>query len=151
MKKWLIMSVTTVCAVSLLAGCTPGNNTTGATVTGAAAGGLLGAALFSGAGGWMGVAAGALIGGVIGNQIGQHMDRQDEQNMQRAITTVPVGEQASWTNDKDITYVVRPVKQYHSKGRYCREYKTSIKIDGQWKRAFGKACRMPDGAWKVVS
>ncbi len=151
MKKLVAVAVSTVCAVSLLSGCTPGNNTTGSTVVGAAAGGLLGAAVFSGPGSWIGVAAGALIGGVVGNQVGQYMDRQDKANMQRAISTVPVGQKATWTNSKDVTYTVQPIKQYHKKGHYCREYKTSIKIDGKWKRAYGTACRKPDGSWKIVS
>lgn len=153
MKKWQVVAVASACSLSLvgLTGCTPGNNTQGATLAGAAAGGIIGGSLFHGSGSWMGAAAGAVVGSVIGNQVGQYMDRQDQLNMQRAITTVPVGQQATWTNDKQVTYKVQPVKQYHKQGRYCREYKTSVKIDGQWKRAYGKACRQPDGSWKIVS
>ena len=87
----------------------------------------------------------------VGNQVGQYMDRQDKRNMQQAISTVPVGKQAKWTNSKQVTYVVRPTKQYYTGRRYCREYQTSVKIDGRWKRAYGKACRQPDGSWRVVS
>lgn len=150
MKKWVALTVSGTFAVSLLTACTPGNNTTGSTVVGAAAGGLLGAALFHGSGAWMGVAAGALIGGVVGNQVGKYMDEQDKLNMQRAIATVPVGQQATWINSKDVTYTVQPVRQYHRDNHYCREYKTSIKIDGEWKRAYGTACRNPDGSWRIV-
>lgn len=153
MKKWQFVAVASVCSLSLLSlnGCTPGNNTQGATLAGAAAGGIIGGSLFHGSGSWMGAATGAIIGSVVGNQVGRYMDRQDEMNMQRAITTVPVGQQATWTNDKQVTYTVQPVKQYQQQGQYCREYRTSVKIDGQWKRAYGKACRQPDGSWKIVS
>jgi surface antigen len=151
MKKWVAITVSSICAVSLLSGCTPGNNTTGSTVAGGVAGGLLGAVLFHGSGAWIGVAAGALIGSLVGNKIGQYMDQQDKLNMQHAIETVPVGQEATWTNSKDVTYTVKPIKQYQAKNHYCREYQTSIKIDGQWKRAYGKACRKPDGSWQVVN
>ena len=151
MKKFATIGTIAVMTAGL-AGCTPGHNIPGATAAGAAAGGLLGAAFFHGRGAWIGVLGGALVGGIVGNQIGKHMDRQDEINMQNAIVHTPVGEEATWTNDRtDITYNVRPVKNYHSKGRYCREYQTRVKIGDEWKDAYGKACRMPDGNWKVVN
>ena len=135
-----------------LTGCTPGHNVPGATFAGAAAGGLLGAAFFHGSGAWIGVLGGALIGGIVGDQIGQYMDRQDEINMQNAIVQTPVGQEATWTNEhRRITYTVRPIKNYRSKGRYCREYQTKVNIGGKLRTAYGTACRMPDGAWKIVS
>lgn len=151
MKKITTIGATLILATSL-SGCTPGHNVPGATFAGATAGGLLGAAFFHGTGAWIGVLGGALIGGVVGNQIGQYMDRQDEINMQKAIVNTPVGKEATWTNQRrDITYTVRPIKNYRRKGRYCREYQTKVKIGGKLRKAYGKACRMPDGAWKVVN
>jgi len=152
MKKILILASVFTMASAGLVGCTPGNNVPGATFAGATAGGLVGSALFHGSGSFAGVVAGALIGGIIGNQIGQAMDRQDKVNMQNAIIHTPVGKQAQWSNPKsNITYQVRPVKNYHSKGRYCREYQTRVKIKGEWKQAYGRACRQPDGSWKIIS
>src|SRR3990167_187884 len=142
----------TAILVAVLAGCTPGHNIPGATVAGAAAGGLLGAAFFHGEGAWIGILGGALIGGIVGNEVGKYMDRQDEINMQNAIVNTPVGEEASWTNERrDVTYTVRPIRNYHSRGRYCREYQTRVKIGGQWRNAYGKACRQPDGSWQVIN
>ena len=151
MKKWTVLATTALCSAALVTGCTPGHNTTGSTLVGAGAGGLLGAVLFHGSGAWIGVAAGALVGAVLGNQVGKYMDRQDKLNMQHAISSVPVGEEATWTNDKDVTYSVRPIKQYHKNHHYCREYQTRVKINGKWRSAYGKACRKPDGSWKIVS
>lgn len=133
-----------------LSGCTPGHNVGGATFVGAASGGLLGAALFHGHGAWIGVLGSALIGGVIGNFVGQRMDEQDRINMANAVTQTPVGQEATWTNSHHVTYTVRPTKQYHSHKRYCREYQTTVTIGGKMKKAFGTACRMPDGQWKIV-
>lgn len=153
MKKTIVTVISSaVLSAGLLSGCTEGHNTTGATLAGTAAGGLLGAALFHGEGAWIGVLGGALVGTIVGNQIGQYMDKQDEINMKRAIVNTPVGQEATWTNPKnDVTYTVKPVKNYHKDGDYCREYQTTVTIAGKPQEAYGKACRNPDGTWKVVS
>ncbi len=156
MKKWLLAGMMTV-MVFEMTGCTPGNNVPGATGAGALAGGLIGNELFHGRNAFAGVLAGALVGGIVGNQIGQYMDRKDEANMQSAITTVPVGQEASWTSDRagpngqPVSYTVRPTSAGYSQRshRYCREYQTTVTIGGQVKQAYGKACRQPDGSWKI--
>lgn len=153
-KNLRLIAISSLVSAGLIfgvAGCTPGNNTGGATIAGAAAGGLLGAAAFHGEGAWLGVLGGALVGGIVGNQIGQYMDRQDVANMRSAIVSTPVGQESSWTNERQhATYTVRPIKNYHSHGRYCREYQTKVKIGGRIRNAYGRACRMSDGSWKVV-
>lgn len=153
-----VLRLTTVGLVSIslvtgLTACSPGHNAGGATLAGAGVGGLLGAAAFSGSSAqWVGIVGGALLGSVIGNQIGQYMDRQDQVNMQNAIVHTPVGSQAQWTNkQKNVTYIVRPVKNYQTSGRYCREYQTKVLIAGQWKQGYGNACQSPDGTWHIVS
>lgn len=157
MKKLVLVAVLGVMAVEIC-GCTPGNNTPGATAAGALAGGLIGNQLFLGQkNAFAGVLAGALIGGVIGNRIGNYMDEQDKANMQSAIINTPVNQQASWTSDKagpngqPVTYTVRPVRNYTVHHRYCREYQTTVTVGGEAKKAYGKACRQPDGSWKIVS
>ncbi len=152
MKKRSVIAVfgaSTILGASLLTGCTPGNNVPGATVTGAAAGGLLGAALFHGQGSIIGILGGALVGGVIGNAVGQHMDARDRANMAQAVTTTPVGEETTWSNN-DATYTVRPTRQYHRNDEYCREFQTTIVIGGKIHKAYGTACRQPDGQWKII-
>ena len=149
MKKWLLAGVMAAAGLEMT-GCTPGNNTMGSTFTGAAAGGLLGGTLFHNTA--AGAIGGALLGGVIGNQIGQAMDRQDQANMQNAVANVPVGQQAQWTSQQNgAQYTVRPVKSYTKKHRYCREYQTTVTVNGKTQNAYGKACRQPDGSWKIVS
>ena len=155
MRKWLLAGVMSV-MVFEMTGCTPGNNVPGATGAGALAGGLIGNELFHGKNAFAGVLAGALIGGVIGNRVGNYMDEQDKANMQSAIVNTPVGQQASWTNQngpngQPVTYAVRPVQNYTSDHRYCREYQTTVTVGGKAQQAYGKACRQPDGSWKVVS
>ncbi|PIZ03808.1 MAG: hypothetical protein COY58_07375 [Gammaproteobacteria bacterium CG_4_10_14_0_8_um_filter_38_16] len=156
MKKWLLVGALTVMAFDM-SGCTPGNNTPGATAAGALAGGLIGNQIFSGKNAFAGVLAGALIGGIVGNRIGNYMDAQDRANMQSAIINTPMNQQASWTSNKEgpngqpVTYTVRPVKAYTSHHRYCREYQTTVTVGGKAQQAYGKACRQPDGSWKIAS
>ena len=156
MKKVITLLVCLSIGASALSGCSPGNNESGATIVGAAAGGLVANKLFGrGSGKVFATMAGAALGAYIGNQYGRYMDRQDRANMQRAITTTPVGRQASWTNPNTdagpVTYNVRPVRNYRKEGHYCREYQTRITVGGKVKTAYGKACRQPDGDWKIVN
>jgi len=37
-----------------------------------------------------------------------------------------------------------------SSGAYCREYQQEIVVGGRVERGYGKACRQPDGSWKVI-
>ena len=150
MKKIATIGVIAVLSTGLV-GCTPGNNIPGATIAGAGAGGLLGAAFFHGSGAWIGVLGSALVGGVIGNFVGKKMDENDRARMAQAVTTVPVGQEATWTNKHDVTYTVRPVRQYRTKRhRYCREYQTKVEIGGRTRTAYGRACRKPDGQWQIL-
>ena len=149
MKKIATIGVTAMLAVGLT-GCTPGNNIPVATLAGTAAGGLLGTVFFHGEGAWIGVLGSALLGGVVGNFVGKRMDEQDRINMARAVTNTPVGQQASWTNSHDVTYAVHPIRQYHQHHRYCREYQMLVTIGAQTKKAYGTACHMPDGQWKII-
>lgn len=150
MKKIAILAVASSMVFGLTA-CTPGNNVPGSTAAGAVAGGVLGSVLFHGSGRWAGIVGGALLGGIVGDQIGQAMDRRDRLNMQSAIVKTPVGSEASWTNKKtDTTYVVRPIKNYRHKNHYCREFQTRIKVAGKWEEGYGRACRKPDGTWRIV-
>ena len=145
-----------VLAAMEITGCTPGNNVPGSTAAGAIGGGLIGSAISGGSP--YGIIGGALVGGIIGDQIGQAMDRQDQINMQSAIVNTPMNQEATWTSDKanangqKTTYTVKPVKNYQtSSHQYCREYQTIVTVGGKSQTAYGKACRQPDGTWKIVS
>lgn len=147
-KKWksLALSLTVVCAT--VSGCTPGNNVGGATASGAALGGILGAAAF-GSNSWAGILGGALVGGIVGNQIGQSMDRNDA--MRAHDIYISHSGRGHWTNPQTgYHYNIKPVKRYHHHGRYCREYLTTVNMAGKMRRVYGRACRMPDGSWRVM-
>lgn len=150
MKKWVTWAAATVTAAGLMiTGCTPENNVPGATAAGAVAGGLVGGLLGSGSA--LGIIGGALIGGILGNAIGNQMDQQDRLRAGPAIVEVPVGQTTTWTNlNTGVTYTIEPLREYYYEGDYCRDYTSRVKINGQWQTAYGRACQMSDGSWRVV-
>jgi len=150
MKK-IILSLIAVALALNLAACQTKQET--GTLAGGAVGGLIGAQFGGGTTAHvLSALGGALVGGLIGGAIGQSMDKQDQKNMQSAVSNTPVGQSAVWTNDKTkTTYVVTPVKNYNQNNEYCREYQTKVTVNGQSQKAYGTACRQPDGAWHIVS
>ena len=151
MKKIVTLMVVAVTSTGfLISGCTPGNNVPGSTAAGAVAGGLVGGLLFKGSA--AGIIGGALLGGIIGNKIGNQMDARDRAYMQNVIIVTPVHETVVWTNeDTGVTYRVTPTRDYYASGNYCREYTTKVYMNGDWQTAYGRACKMPDGSWRVIS
>jgi surface antigen len=121
---------------------------------GATAGGLIGAALH---GGPLGIIGGALAGGLAGGAIGDFLDGKDKQQQQQAAShameTAPSNTSVAWKNpDTGHSGTVTPIRTYqNSEGQYCREYQQTVNIGGQQHQAYGKACRQPDGSWRIVS
>jgi surface antigen len=151
MKKVITLTAAAITSAALMiTGCTPGNNVPGATAAGAVAGGLAGGLLFGGSA--AGIIGGALVGGIVGNVIGNQMDARDRAYMQNAIIVGPVNRTVVWTNDQTgVVYRVTPTREYYYSGNYCRQYTTRVYINGQWRTAYGRACKWPDGTWRVVS
>ncbi|MBG0777225.1 MAG: glycine zipper 2TM domain-containing protein [Desulfovibrionaceae bacterium] len=162
MKKFILVFM----VVSLLAaGCAqqqrPTKESQGAllgAILGGVAGGLAGAQFGKGSGktaaAVAGALGGALLGGAIGTSIGKNMDDTDRLMTARALEKAPTGQDVAWHNpDTGRSYDVTPTKTYESPkepGRYCREYTTSVEIGGETQKAYGTACRQPDGTWQIV-
>jgi surface antigen len=122
------------------------------TATGAVGGAAIGGLLFHGDSQIPAMIVGGILGGTIGNRIGNQMDEQDRARMSQAIIRTPTHQTAAWTNpDTGITYQVTPIRTYQTtQHRYCREYQTTVIINGEAQKAYGTACRQPDGSWKIV-
>lgn len=120
---------------------------------GAAAGGLLGAAI--GDGRTRDIAAGVAVGGLLGALGGQLLDQRDRRLQQeaaaRAFETMPSGTSTPWRNPDTGNYgSVTPTRTYQTAaGRYCREFQQEVVIGGKREQAFGTACRQPDGSWQI--
>ncbi|MGX6960388.1 MAG: RT0821/Lpp0805 family surface protein [Rickettsia endosymbiont of Pentastiridius leporinus] len=146
-------------AASMLQACNaPGMNKQGTgTFLGGAGGALLGSQFGKGKGQLVGVGVGALLGAILGGQIGAGMDEQDrrlaELTSQRALEATPSGTSVEWRNPDNGNYgSVTPSKAYRNNtGQYCREYTQTVVVGGKQQKAYGTACRQPDGQWQVVN
>ncbi len=134
-----------------------GRKERGGTVVGAIAGGLLGATLGKGSGKAVVIGVGAVLGGIIGSEVGKSLDRADRAYMRRAtqdsLETRRTGQTAVWRNpDTRHSGTVTPTRTYRRhNGEQCREFQQTVSIDGRSERAYGTACRQPDGSWKIIS
>lgn len=126
---------------------------------GAVLGGVGGAVLGSQFGGGTGqiaaTAAGTLLGAFLGSQVGASLDRADQQYAMQAQSQAyqaPVGETITWNNPQSGNYgSFTPVRDGRTQtGSYCREYRTTVTIEGRYETAYGTACQQPDGTWRVV-
>ncbi len=128
------------------------------TTVGALGGGAMGGLIAAAAGGSPAAIAasaigGILVGGLIGNALDERDKRMAAEAAQRAMETAPTGKPVSWSNpDSGHSGTVTPVKTYQTAGgSYCREYQQTVTISGKQEKAYGTACRQPDGSWKMVN
>lgn len=124
-------------------------------IIGAATGAALGATIGGGSGQVLAAAAGLMVGALVGQSVGKSMDEQDRLAMAEAegeAVRAPLGETIHWQNpDSGHSGTVTATREGKSQsGRYCREYKTTVQIDGKTEDAHGIACRQPDGSWEIV-
>ncbi len=142
---------------SLLAGCADGgglNKQTGGAVLGGVGGGLLGAQFGHGSGKLAATAVGTLVGALVGSEVGRSLDRADQaaaQQAERRAWGAPVGQAIAWNNpDSGHVGTVTPIREGQDQaGNYCREFQSTVTIDGRQERAYGTACRQPGGDWRT--
>ncbi len=152
--KVLTLSVAALALVGCQQGAGPKEQM--GTVGGAVLGGLAGSTIGGGSGQLWATGAGVLIGSLIGSSIGQSLDRADRQYMsqttQRALEDGQTGQPVEWRNPDSGNYgTVVPQKAYQQNNTYCREYSQNIVVGGKTERAYGTACRQPDGTWQIVN
>ena len=126
------------------------------TGAGAVIGGVLGSEVGGGSGRLWATGAGALVGALVGSEIGKSLDRADRTALKEANSKakkVPVGETITWQNPESGNHgAVTPVREGSSEsGRYCREFRQKIIVDGREQTGYGTACQQPDGSWKIVN
>ncbi|MBL28088.1 MAG: hypothetical protein CMM50_11140 [Rhodospirillaceae bacterium] len=133
-----------------------GSKETVGTVAGAAGGGLLGSQIGSGSGQLIATAAGVFLGGLLGQQVGESLDKADkleaQQAYSRALESSPTGNSTTWNNpDSGHSGTYTPTRTYQTdSGRYCREFKQTVTIDGDTYTDRGTACRRSDGTWEIM-
>ena len=156
MKKGLFLLL--ILAVTSYGCATPmGPKETGGTVIGGVGGAIIGSQVGGGTGRLVGVAIGTLAGALIGQEVGRSLDRADrlamENTAQQALEYNETRHSSAWRNpDTGHSGTITPVRTYKEPaGRYCREYTQTVMIGGEQHKAYGTACRQPDGTWKIVN
>lgn len=129
------------------------------TIAGAASGAFIGSQMIGGGslgGSGFGAIFGGIIGGAIGNRTGAYLDSKTRakinENAFYALNHGRIGQSYEWSHG-DLNGNFIPTKDFYAQnqGLYCREFYQAINIAGKQEKAFGKACRMPDGAWKIMN
>ncbi len=126
-------------------------------ILGAGLGGLLGANVGGGKGKLAAVAIGVLAGAYFGSEVGKSLDSADkaymDKNAKDGLEYSKTGTATAWQNpDSGNSGTFTPTSTYQtSAGDNCREFETTIYVEGKEETATGKACRQDDGTWKVIS
>lgn len=73
----------------------------------------------------------------------------DEDGAFLTAAQVPLGESVRWENGRTGYWGwYCPVREGHSEcGNYCREFVSTICVNGRLERVYGTACRHPNGSW----
>ena len=159
MFRPIIKTLVVMLTAASLGACTGANGSKehGGTLLGAALGGLAGSKVGRGRGPLAAVAIGTLTGAFFGRGVGQSLDRVDrlyvKQAASHSLEHQASGEQSRWSNpDSGNHGTITPVRTYREpSGQYCREYQQTVTVGGSTERAYGTACRQPDGSWRVVN
>ena len=158
MKSIIRISTAFVLAVPLIACQSMQDNPkqTGGTLLGAGLGALIGSQVGSGKGQMAAIAVGALAGAWAGSEVGKSLDKADkayaERTAQNSLEYAQVGQAQAWRNpDSGNSGTFTPTSTYQSADRQnCREFETTIYVGGKQETGTGRACRRPDGTWKIV-
>ncbi len=123
------------------------------TATGAVAGDVLGSTIGDGSGQVAATFVGAVLGALVGQEIGRSLDRVDELHAQHVLEYNRVGESTRWVNpDEGSQVTITPTQTYQTpSGEYCREFQTDTIVGRNREKAYGTACRQPDGSWRIVN
>lgn len=126
------------------------------TLAGAGLGAYLGSKVGGGSGRYVGTAVGTLLGAGLGASVGESLDKADmdyyHNSSQDTLETGTTGRSSTWRNpDTGNSGTITPTRTFEvSNGEYCREYTQTINVGGSTERAYGTACRQPDGSWQIV-
>lgn len=129
---------------------------TGGTLLGAGLGALMGSQIGSGKGQMAAIAIGALAGAWAGGEVGKSLDKADrayaERTAQDSLEYAQVGQSKAWRNpDSGNSGTFTPTRTYRTPdGANCRDFETTIYVDGKQETGTGRACRQPDGTWQIV-
>lgn len=98
-----------------------------------------------------------ILDGILKGEIGGRMGEQDQfqmaQSTHTSLESAPEGSVIEWHNpDSDFIGTVSPLASFRSeRNEECREFQQSVTFDGVTEVAYGTACRVEKGGWKIAS
>jgi surface antigen len=126
-------------------------DTTGGTIVGAVAGGVIGNQFGHGDGRTAATLGGVILGGIAGNAIASDMNCDDRRYAfasYRDGFEGRIGQRYSWrTNDRGSFGSFTPVREFSRGGYTCRDFTTITYRHGREYDRSGTACRQNDGNW----
>ena len=161
MAQKILTSMFIVCFVlSACSGADQGTNekigaTTG-TVLGAVLGAKIGGSFDDSTGKILGASLGAIFGSVLGREIAKTLSEADlkraDDAAQDTMETADTGQTVTWSNpDSGNSGTYKPTSDAQQvDGEDCRDFESTVIIDGEEKSATGRACRQLDGSWKII-
>lgn len=145
--------------LTLMTGCASNGSITGSKETdgkilGAGVGIALGSMIGDGRGKTAAMIGGALFGSHMGGSIGAQLDDRDRMLANQAtVQTLEYNEDGSagsWDNpNTGHSGSTVAKKTYQKNNTWCRDYDTTIVVDGKRETATGTACRNGKGDWRI--
>lgn len=155
-KQSLAVAVTSVMLLGACEGMQDRPGETLGTIVGAGVGLIIGSKVGDGRGQSVATAIGAMAGAWIGSQMGKELDERDrqqaEQVAQDSLENNSSGVSSTWNNpDSGNSGSITPTDTYQTaEGEDCRDFESTITVDGETEVAQGRACRQADGSWLIV-
>ena len=113
-------------------------------------GGILGAQM--GDGQLAATAVGTLLGAALGVHLLGDGGAMGRYCTAETLDRAPDGQTVTWRNPiSNAYYAVTPIRTTAANGRACRDYTTTVILDGRTEQTHGTACRRPDGSWVTGS
>jgi len=151
---------TTVCATLILGlGACSWNESRSETlgaVIGGITGAVVGSKLGKGTGSGITTVLGATLGTMWGQDIAKGLSDTDKIFSQRTTQDTleygKPGEQATWSNpDSGNSGTISADETYtNDDGEGCRQFETTVNVEGDARTATGTACRNANGEWQIV-
>lgn len=158
-RRWPIAALVTALVLSACAESDSDRQTAQAVggVVGAVVGNIVGSKVGSGDGKQIARGIGTVAGIFIGRAIALELTERDEELAQDAtddsMENDGEGETTVWRNpDSGNEGTVTPTSETYEtvQEEECRDFESTVTVEGETEVAHGRACRQEDGSWKIV-
>ena len=119
-------------------------------------GGIAGSKTGKGTGQKLAVVLGATLGAMWGQDVAKGLSDTDKiysaRTTQDTLEYGKPGETATWSNpDSGRSGTVTADEIYaNENGENCRQFETTVQVDGESRAAAGTACKAKNGEWRVI-